>query len=119
MILALAFLLTGCAGPYARRNQIAIGMTREDIATICNQNPIYSCERLYEKNNVVTYRLFLLDAHRNLRPYKCGFSHDGVLVSVGLDQAYENTALENAAGFIRSQSEMEDSEPMYWSLHQR
>ena len=78
-------------------------------------NRIYSCERIYEDNKVVTYRFILLDTDKNFRPYKCGFSYDGVLLWIGLDQGYEFLLLENAAGFIRSQSDMRDSEPMYWS----
>lgn len=115
IILMLIFLLAGCAGPYARRNQVAEGMTEQEIAKISRANPIYSCRQLYENNNGVTYRLFLLDTHRNLRPYKCRFSQDGVLLSIGLDYSYEEfILLENAAAFIRNQRDMRHYEPVYW-----
>jgi len=117
IILTSLLLLVSCTGcgTYARRNQIAAGMTKQEIARINNATPIYLCKRLFTDEDYTVYRFFLVDGEGNLRPYLCKFSFDRVLHSIELDQAYEYFALENAAGLIRSQRDMRDSEPMYWS----
>ncbi|MCX5636973.1 MAG: hypothetical protein NTX52_04675 [Planctomycetota bacterium] len=117
IILGLVFLFTGCAEPtiYTRRDQIAIGMTKQEIAQISSKNPVYLCNRIQRYDKYDLYRLFLSDSEGRLRPYICKFSHDGVLFSIKLDQSYEDFAIENAAGVIRNQTKMTDSEPMYWS----
>ena len=117
VISVFIFLLVGCAGPYAHRDQIEIGMTKTEITDVSRANPVYSCQRLYENNEGAAYIFYLLDEHNNLRPYKCRFSHNGVLNSIVLDLAYEDFALANARNIINGQKDGDCAEKMYWEKY--
>ena len=118
LLVNLIFLLAGCADSsnYARRDQLSVGMNKQDLAKIKSTNPFYICERLHSNDDkYVVYRIFLKDTDGQLKPYFCTFSRDGVLNSIRPDLAYENSAIERATNEYKGHGKWSDPELPYWS----
>lgn len=114
MIIFAIIFISGCGESYSRRAQIQEGMTVRQVKEVTRVNNGSSLMRLYENKGEVVCRIFLLDEFANPRPYKCRFSRDGILQSITLDTAYEDSRLETGAAAIRSQGRESGDEKTYW-----
>jgi len=116
-LMVLVLFLAGCERHYAYRDEIQVGMCREEVSNIVGGDYGSVGEYLYRTEQGKAYRVYLKESYSTIRPYKCVFSDEGTLVQIMLDQTYDSILLDNAATFIRSDNEQADSEPVYWQMH--
>ncbi|MHC4266152.1 MAG: hypothetical protein ACYSUK_09495 [Planctomycetota bacterium] len=113
-LLVLVVFLAGCDAHYARRDEIKVGMSREEVSNLVGGEYGSVGEYIYRTERGKAYRVYLKESYNTIRAYKFVFSDEGTLVQIMRDQPFEDTVLDNSAGFIRSQNEMTDAEPVYW-----
>jgi hypothetical protein len=114
LIIISIIFISGCSQTYSHRAQIQEGMTIGQVKDIARANNGSDLSRLYENKGEAVCIIYLLDESANPRPYKCRFSRDGILQSITLDTAYENSRLETGAAIIRSQGRESSDQKTYW-----
>jgi hypothetical protein len=116
-LLVLFVFLVGCQSHYTHRDEIKVGMSSQEVSNIVEGEYGSVGEYLYRTEQGKAYRVYLKESYSTIRPYKCVFSDEGILVQIMLDQSYDDILLDNAATFIRSDNEQADAEPVYWQKH--